>query len=102
MRMDRPVIADVFALFESVIARAGPLPALIEWDNDVPEWPSLLAEALAAQRRLDLAASCRSAGRGLKKAHGAMRDFRLEICTRGFRSSVARPQCGAPGRRDRL
>jgi uncharacterized protein (UPF0276 family) len=56
-----PVIADVFTLFESVIARAGPLPTLIEWDNDVPEWPVLRAEAQAAQRRLDWAASSRAA-----------------------------------------
>jgi uncharacterized protein (UPF0276 family) len=55
------IIADVFALFESVIARAGPLPTLNEWDNDVPEWPVLLAEVLAAQRRLDQAGSSRAA-----------------------------------------
>jgi uncharacterized protein len=56
-----PIIADVFALFESVIARAGPLPTLIEWDNDVPEWPVLRAEVLAAQARLDRAGSRRAA-----------------------------------------
>ncbi|TPV97399.1 MAG: hypothetical protein USCAAHI_03165 [Beijerinckiaceae bacterium] len=56
-----PIIADVFALFERVIARVGPLPTLIEWDNDVPEWPVLRAEALAAQRCLDLAKSRRAA-----------------------------------------
>ena len=56
-----PIIADVFALYESVIARAGPLPTLIEWDNDVPEWPVLRAEALAAQSRLDQARSRRAA-----------------------------------------
>ncbi|MGH7757060.1 MAG: DUF692 domain-containing protein, partial [Vulcanimicrobiaceae bacterium] len=56
-----PVIEDVFALFDSVIARAGPLPTLIEWDNDVPEWPVLRAEALAAQARLDRASSLRTA-----------------------------------------
>ena len=50
-----PVIEDVFTLFDSVIARAGPLPTLIEWDNDVPEWPVLRAEVLAAQARLDRA-----------------------------------------------
>src|SRR3984893_5569121 len=50
-----PVTEDVFALFDSVIARAGPLPTLIEWDNDVPDWPVLRAEALAAQERLDRA-----------------------------------------------
>ena len=28
-----------------VIARGGPKPTLIEWDNDVPDWPVLAAEA---------------------------------------------------------
>lgn len=50
-----PVIDDVFALFDNVIARAGALPTLIEWDNDVPEWEALLAQATRAQTRLDLA-----------------------------------------------
>lgn len=48
-----PVIDDVLALYENVIARAGPLPTLIEWDNDVPDWPVLRNQALAAQTRLD-------------------------------------------------
>jgi uncharacterized protein len=56
-----PVVEEVFGLFEGVIARAGPLPTLIEWDNDVPEWPVLRAEALAAQARLDRAGSLRAA-----------------------------------------
>jgi uncharacterized protein (UPF0276 family) len=43
-----PVADAVWALYESVIARAGPLPTLIEWDNDVPDWPVLAAEARAA------------------------------------------------------
>jgi uncharacterized protein len=55
-----PVVEDVFVLFDSVIARAGPLPTLIEWDNDVPDWPVLRAEALAAQAHLDLAGSLRA------------------------------------------
>ena len=32
-----------------VLARTGPLPTLIEWDNDVPAWPVLRAEAAAAR-----------------------------------------------------
>ncbi|WP_237151721.1 MNIO family bufferin maturase [Oryzibacter oryziterrae] len=36
---------DVFALYEHVIALAGPRPTLIEWDNDVPDFPVLYAEA---------------------------------------------------------
>ncbi|MGZ8321919.1 MAG: multinuclear nonheme iron-dependent oxidase [Rhodoplanes sp.] len=31
-----------------MIVRTGPLPTLIEWDNDVPAWPVLRSEAVAA------------------------------------------------------
>ncbi len=59
-------VADpVMALYTHVIAKAGPIPTLIEWDNDVPEWPQLLAEAQAAQAILDAytreSASCAAA-----------------------------------------
>lgn len=40
-----PVADPVWTLFREVIARTGPLPSLIEWDNDVPSWPVLRAEA---------------------------------------------------------
>jgi len=43
----------VMALYAKAIAAAGPIPTLIEWDNDIPAWPRLLAEAQAAQRILD-------------------------------------------------
>lgn len=45
---DREVDALVWALYENVISRNGPLPTLIEWDNDVPAWRTLMAEAAAA------------------------------------------------------
>lgn len=48
-----PVADPVWALFAEVIAKAGPIPTLVEWDNDVPEWPVLLAEAARAQGILD-------------------------------------------------
>jgi hypothetical protein len=42
-------VADpVWALFARVIARGGPRPTLIEWDNDVPDWPVLAAETRRA------------------------------------------------------
>lgn len=40
-----PVAEPVWTLFAEVIALTGPLPSLIEWDNDVPDWPTLRAEA---------------------------------------------------------
>lgn len=36
---------DVMALYRHTLFRSGPLPTLIEWDNDVPDFPTLLAEA---------------------------------------------------------
>jgi uncharacterized protein (UPF0276 family) len=50
-----PVIDEVLALFEHVVSRTGPLPTLIEWDNDVPEWPVLVGEAAKVRQRLDRA-----------------------------------------------
>lgn len=50
-----PVADPVWALFAEVIARAGRIPTLVEWDNDLPEWPVLRAEAARAQAILDQA-----------------------------------------------
>ena len=44
------VVDPVWDLYAHAIARAGETPTLIEWDNDVPEWPILLAEAEQAER----------------------------------------------------
>ena len=58
---DTPVKDPVWALYEDVIASTGPVATLIEWDNDVPEWPVLRAEAEAAERILGAAVSRRAA-----------------------------------------
>ena len=47
---DRPVADEVWTLYDRVIASTGPVPTLIEWDNDVPDWEILKSEALAADR----------------------------------------------------
>jgi uncharacterized protein len=47
---DRAVDDTVWRLYAQVIARGGLKPTLIEWDNDVPAWPALYAEALSAER----------------------------------------------------
>ncbi len=52
---DRGVVDPVWSLFAHVLELTGPVPALVEWDNDVPEWPVLLAEAGRAQLLLDAA-----------------------------------------------
>jgi uncharacterized protein (UPF0276 family) len=50
------VVDPVWALYARVIARGGPRPTLIEWDNDVPDWPVLAAEAARAARILETVA----------------------------------------------
>ena len=52
-----PVADPVWALYAEVIARAGARPTLIEWDNDVPAWPVLAAEARRAEAVLHRAAA---------------------------------------------
>ncbi len=47
------VVDPVWALYAEVIAAGGPKPTLIEWDNDVPDWPVLAAEAQRAADVLD-------------------------------------------------
>ncbi|WP_370640724.1 DUF692 domain-containing protein [Xanthobacter sp. NFH-44] len=46
------VSAPVWALFARVLRRTGPVATLIEWDNDVPDWPTLRAEAERAGAHL--------------------------------------------------
>ena len=43
-----PVTDPVWALYAATIALGGARPTLIEWDNDVPDWPVLQAEAARA------------------------------------------------------
>ena len=55
------VIGQVWDLYARVVRTVGALPTLIEWDNDIPEWPVLLAEAAAARPVLQTAGAGRAA-----------------------------------------
>jgi uncharacterized protein (UPF0276 family) len=44
---------EVWALYEHALKRFGPVPTLIEWDNDVPPLDVLLQEAAHADKLLD-------------------------------------------------
>jgi uncharacterized protein len=50
---DCPVADAVWKLFDVVISQCGPIPTLIEWDSDLPDWTGLKAEADAAQAIID-------------------------------------------------
>lgn len=46
------VVDPVWALLDYTLARSGPKPLLVEWDNDVPDWPILAAEVARAHKAL--------------------------------------------------
>lgn len=46
------VVDPVWALLDYTLARSGPKPVLVEWDTDVPDWPTLSAEADRAAQAL--------------------------------------------------
>jgi hypothetical protein len=50
---DGPVADPVWKLFEIVVVQCGPIPTLIEWDSNIPDWRILKAEAAAALAILD-------------------------------------------------
>lgn len=47
------VVDPVWDLYRYTIGQSGPLPTLIEWDNDVPAWPVLASEAAKAAEILE-------------------------------------------------
>jgi uncharacterized protein (UPF0276 family) len=46
----RPVADPVWSLYADALKHCGPVPTLIEWDQDIPELAVLLAEADKAER----------------------------------------------------
>ena len=46
----RPVAEAVWSLYRQALMHCGPVPTLIEWDQDIPELPVLMAEAATAER----------------------------------------------------
>lgn len=58
------VIEPVLDLYRQTITLAGPVPTLIEWDDEIPELPVLLAEAERARRVRDQGLALRE-GRAL-------------------------------------
>lgn len=49
------IVDPVWTLYQVTIARSAARPTLIEWDNEVPDWPVLAAEAHRVARILQAA-----------------------------------------------
>jgi uncharacterized protein len=56
-----PVAEPVWTLLDHVLAQTGPRPVLVEWDNDLPDWPVLADEARRAEKALARVQQPRSA-----------------------------------------
>jgi len=54
---DSAVADDVWPLYRATLARTGPVATLIEWDNDVPDFVVLAAEAERAEAEMRAIAS---------------------------------------------
>ncbi|MCA9489981.1 MAG: DUF692 domain-containing protein [Myxococcales bacterium] len=50
---DAPVCDEVWQLYRELIERIGPVPTLIEWDDELPSWERLAEEAASARRVRD-------------------------------------------------
>ena len=48
----KAVVDPVWALLDYALEQTGPTPVLVEWDNDVPDWPVLREEATRAAAAL--------------------------------------------------
>ena len=64
------VVDPVWALLDYTLERSGPKPVLIEWDNDVPDWPTLAAEAERAAFALSGLPNSGTASSAAKRATG--------------------------------
>jgi uncharacterized protein len=49
---DHPVLDPVWALYAQAVRRCGPTPTLLEWDDNIPSFDEVHAEALKANRYL--------------------------------------------------
>jgi len=48
----KAVVDPVWALLDYALAQTGPKPVLVEWDNNIPDWPTLRAQAERAATAL--------------------------------------------------
>jgi uncharacterized protein (UPF0276 family) len=51
-----PVADAVWSLYRRALARSGPVPTLIEWDNEIPDFATMVAEVSLARAALTEAA----------------------------------------------
>ncbi|EIF34910.1 hypothetical protein BCh11DRAFT_02719 [Burkholderia sp. Ch1-1] len=69
---DRHVADIVWNLFARAIHQTGPIPTLIEWDANIPDWPALKAEAELADAVIQAATQPASADHVIRRPQSGM------------------------------
>jgi uncharacterized protein len=67
---DYPVCDDVLALYGHAIRRLGPVSTLVEWDDRLPDYDGLEAEALRVRAVLEEALAAREGEAGGRRSDG--------------------------------
>jgi uncharacterized protein len=94
-----PVIDDVWDLYRATLSRTGPVSTLIEWDDEIPEWSVLAAEAEKARAvRAEVLGEHRSAARSdAARAGGAGESPRDRSASHGGPRELAAAESNALG-----
>ena len=69
------VSGAVWALYASLLKKTGPLPSLVEWDTDVPDWAVLKGECDKASAIL---AQISESRKDTKPVNDASDDIKIE------------------------
>ena len=93
---DHPVIDPVWELYARAIERCGPTPTLLEWDDHIPSFDEVHAEALKANRCLHKFAKAESTVFPLLIPRPGKRSWRLHD---EFPSHEPRPTAARNGAR---
>ena len=50
---NNPVSENVWQLYSKLLKQTGPIPTLIEWDNNIPDWEVLVSQQAIAQKKIE-------------------------------------------------
>jgi len=69
---DHPVCDEVWALYERALRHLGPVSTLIEWDDHIPDWDELVAEAAKARTILERVTTAETAPKAQARERAAL------------------------------
>jgi hypothetical protein len=80
---DHPMREEVLALYEHALRRLGPVSTLVEWDDRLPSFGALEAEAARARRALARATDVAAGGAARRGARDAATEIAAQVMAGG-------------------